>query len=39
MAKYLIKGSYTAEGTKALLTPEELDAACKKSANYRQPGA
>ncbi len=25
--------------TVALLTPEELDAACKKSVNYRAPGA
>lgn len=25
--------------TVALLTPEELDAACKKSVSYRAPGA
>ncbi|MDH3625996.1 MAG: hypothetical protein OES69_06730 [Myxococcales bacterium] len=55
MAKYLVKSSYTAEGTKgllkeggtsrkaivettSLLTPEEIDKACKRSIDYRPPG-
>ena len=35
MPKYLLQGSYTAEGAKGL---EELDQAAKKSVNYTPPG-